>query len=146
MVSLSWTAIPIYTSPSHRLLRVLELLSSYARVDYIRNGSCLGHAVLRFDHVYQSIQYRCVTVMMREPALIESSVVAIAWRIIFSMRSSAQVGAGSLLPTLVVIVESGALYAGAVLGVLVAYLCNSNGEHPAVNLITPLVVSFVYSP
>lgn len=40
-----------------------------------------------------------------------------------------------------VIIESGAIYTASVLCLLVSYLVNSNGQYPALDLITPLVVS-----
>ncbi|KAI0317719.1 hypothetical protein OF83DRAFT_1083428 [Amylostereum chailletii] len=63
-----------------------------------------------------------------------SCTVAIAVRI-YSLRLK---GHRSLIPTIVVIVESGALYAGGVLGLLIAYLSGTNGQYPALDIITPL--------
>ncbi|KAI0314187.1 hypothetical protein OF83DRAFT_1137930, partial [Amylostereum chailletii] len=64
---------------------------------------------------------------------------AIACRIISSLRVTDTLDMGSLVPALVVMVESGALYAGAVLALLIAYLSGSNGQFAAIDLITPLV-------
>jgi hypothetical protein len=40
-----------------------------------------------------------------------------------------------------VIIESGAIYTASVTALLISYLTGSNGQYPALDLITPLVVS-----
>jgi hypothetical protein len=45
----------------------------------------------------------------------------------------------------VVIVESSALYAVAVLASLISFVSGTNGQYPAVDAIVPLVVSLVLS-
>jgi len=64
--------------------------------------------------------------------------VAILTRIYLTSRvvSSFQ----RMLPVIIAIVESGALYAANMLAVLVLYLCESNGQYPALDIVTPLVV------
>lgn len=58
------------------------------------------------------------------------------------MPSGTQIFSQSLVPVLVGIVESGALYASGVLVLLITYLANSNAQYPALDICTPLVVSF----
>ncbi|KAI0318591.1 hypothetical protein OF83DRAFT_934320 [Amylostereum chailletii] len=64
---------------------------------------------------------------------------AIVFRILFSVRGMITSGRGNVVPAMVVIVESGALYAGSVLALLVSYLAGSNGQFPALDVVTPLV-------
>ncbi|KAF9441585.1 hypothetical protein P691DRAFT_779751 [Macrolepiota fuliginosa MF-IS2] len=45
----------------------------------------------------------------------------------------------TLFPVVAVIIESGAIYTTSVLGLLIAYLNNSNGQYAALDLVTPLV-------
>ena len=47
---------------------------------------------------------------------------------------------GSLFPVMIVIIESGALYTSGIIAFLCTYLAGSNGQYPALDLITPLVV------
>ncbi|TFY71778.1 hypothetical protein EVG20_g1236 [Dentipellis fragilis] len=61
-----------------------------------------------------------------------SSTVAIALRIFIK-------GSRSLWPVLFVVVETGALYSTALLGLFIAYLTNLNGQFPALNVVQPLV-------
>jgi hypothetical protein len=45
-----------------------------------------------------------------------------------------------------VIIESGVLYTTSIAGFAITFLLRSNGQHPALSLITPLVVSIcIYS-
>ena len=45
-----------------------------------------------------------------------------------------------MLPIIMAIIESGALYSINMLAVLVLYLCKSNGQYTALDIVTPLVV------
>ncbi|KAA1477758.1 hypothetical protein DENSPDRAFT_844953 [Dentipellis sp. KUC8613] len=45
----------------------------------------------------------------------------------------------NLLPILVIVVETGAIYTSSLVAFLVAFLVNSNGQYIAIDLITPLV-------
>ncbi|KAF7761594.1 hypothetical protein Agabi119p4_9586 [Agaricus bisporus var. burnettii] len=65
--------------------------------------------------------------------------VAIVARIWETRRSVASISGRSLYPVMAVIIESGAIYTASVLCLLVSYLVNSNGQYPALDLITPLV-------
>lgn len=67
-------------------------------------------------------------------------VGAIAWRI---LRTGMRTGTGvrSLLPVAVVVIESGAIYTSAILGVLLSYLSGSDGHYIAYDVVSPLVVS-----
>ncbi|TFY71110.1 hypothetical protein EVG20_g1884 [Dentipellis fragilis] len=63
--------------------------------------------------------------------------VAIVWKI---WRAGNFRQSGSrLLPVLIVIIETGALYTSNLIAFLVVYLSNSNGQYIALDLITPLV-------
>lgn len=62
----------------------------------------------------------------------------ISWRIYRSRRSISD-GPAALLPVLIVIVESGALYAISVLALLLAFLTGSNGQYPAMDIAPPIV-------
>ena len=64
---------------------------------------------------------------------------AIAWRISITGRSCGSMKVFS--PIVFVIIESSALYTLGVVTVLATLLSGSNGHHPAVNAIVPLVVS-----
>jgi hypothetical protein len=66
----------------------------------------------------------------------------IAWRI-YHTRSLAPDGLATVLPLFIVIVESGALYATSVIALLVAFLTGSNGQFPAMDIATPIVVSLL---
>ncbi|KAA1472426.1 hypothetical protein DENSPDRAFT_821251 [Dentipellis sp. KUC8613] len=61
-----------------------------------------------------------------------SCTLAIALRIFVK-------GSRSLWPVLFVVVETGALYSTAVLGLFIAYETDSNGQYPALNVVQPLV-------
>ncbi|KAL4255312.1 hypothetical protein AB1N83_013908 [Pleurotus pulmonarius] len=62
---------------------------------------------------------------------------AISWRI-YTARSPLSTQT-SLTPVLLAVVESGALYASSVLALLISYLSGSNGQYPALDVVTPLV-------
>jgi hypothetical protein len=64
----------------------------------------------------------------------------ISWRIYRSCRSKSD-GPVPLLPVLIVVVESGILYATSVLALLLAFLTESNGQYPAMDIAPPIVVS-----
>jgi len=63
--------------------------------------------------------------------------VLIAWRIYATRRGLNTTK--TLLPVTIAIVESGALYASSVMSLLVAFLSGSNGQYPALDVVTPLV-------
>lgn len=65
----------------------------------------------------------------------------ISWRIYSTGRFRSGMGLrmGSLLPVMIVIIESGALYTSGIIAFLCTYLAGSNGQYPALDLITPLV-------
>jgi len=66
-----------------------------------------------------------------------SCTAAISWRIYSTGRLTN--ASRSLLPVMIIIVESGALYTSGVLGLLIAFLTGSNGQYPALDVVTPLV-------
>lgn len=70
-------------------------------------------------------------------ASLSGAIVAKIWRARRQVASASR----TLFPVIAVIVESGAIYTTSVLGLLVAYLSNSNGQYTALDLVTPLVVS-----
>ena len=51
-----------------------------------------------------------------------------------------QRGSRGLMPVIMALVESGGLHATAWLALLITYLSGSNGQYPALDVITPLVV------
>jgi hypothetical protein len=52
-------------------------------------------------------------------------------------------GFAMYLPILIVIVESGAIYATGVLSILLAYLSGSNGQYAVLDAVSPIMVSFL---
>ncbi|KAG2035259.1 hypothetical protein BDR03DRAFT_1012766 [Suillus americanus] len=62
----------------------------------------------------------------------------ISWRIYHSRRSISG-DPVPLLPILIVVIESGALYATSVLALLLAFLMGSNGQYPAMDIAPPIV-------
>jgi len=52
-------------------------------------------------------------------------------------------GLTALLPVFIVIVESGALYATSVLALVVTMWTGSNGQSPALDIVTSIVVSLL---
>ncbi|KXN82191.1 hypothetical protein AN958_02936 [Leucoagaricus sp. SymC.cos] len=58
---------------------------------------------------------------------------------IWLTRRQAASASRSLFPVIAVVIESGAIYTSSVLGLLIAYLSDSNGQFSALDLITPLV-------
>jgi hypothetical protein len=47
------------------------------------------------------------------------------------------------LPILIVIIESGAIYATGVLSILLAYLSGSNGQYAVLDAVSPIMVSLL---
>ncbi|KAG2138390.1 hypothetical protein DEU56DRAFT_887045 [Suillus clintonianus] len=62
----------------------------------------------------------------------------IAWRLYRTRRFMAN-GFVTYLPILIVIVESGALYATGVLSILLTYLSGSNGQYAVLDAVSPLM-------
>ncbi|KAG1733284.1 hypothetical protein EDB19DRAFT_1731199 [Suillus lakei] len=62
----------------------------------------------------------------------------IAWRIYYTRRFMSD-GFGVYLPILIVMVESGALYATGVLSILLTYLSGSNGQYTVLDAVSPLM-------
>jgi hypothetical protein len=62
----------------------------------------------------------------------------ISWRIYRIRRSKSDVPV-PLLPILIVVVETGILYATSVLALLLAFLTGSNGQYPAMDIAPPIV-------
>ncbi|KAG2138384.1 hypothetical protein DEU56DRAFT_755936 [Suillus clintonianus] len=64
----------------------------------------------------------------------------IAWRIYrFRRFMSNRLGYVAYLPILIVIVESGALYATGVLSILLTYLIGSNGQYAVLDAVSPIM-------
>lgn len=61
----------------------------------------------------------------------------ITWRIYSTGRLHP--GFGNLMPVIVVLVESGAIYTSNIIAFLCAFLSHSNGQYAALDLITPVV-------
>jgi hypothetical protein len=68
----------------------------------------------------------------------------LVWRI-YRTRSLGPDCLATVLPLFIVLVESGALYATSVIALLVAFLTGSNGQFPAMDIATPIVVSLLDS-
>lgn len=62
----------------------------------------------------------------------------IAWRIYRTRRFMSD-GFAMYLPILIVIVESGAIYATGVLSILLAYLSGSNGQYTVLDAVSPIM-------
>lgn len=58
---------------------------------------------------------------------------------IWCARRHATTASRRLSSVVAVIIESGAMYTTSILGLLIAYLSNSNGQYAALDLVTPLV-------
>ncbi|KAA1478713.1 hypothetical protein DENSPDRAFT_855096 [Dentipellis sp. KUC8613] len=65
--------------------------------------------------------------------------VAIAFKI--WITGSHKTSLGNLLPVMVAIVETGALYTASLIAFLITYLAESNGQYVAIDIVTPLVPS-----
>jgi len=48
------------------------------------------------------------------------------------------------MPVLMAVVESGGLYASALLALLITYLSGSNGQFPALDVVTPITVCYFF--
>ncbi|KAA1474423.1 hypothetical protein DENSPDRAFT_882788 [Dentipellis sp. KUC8613] len=66
-----------------------------------------------------------------------ANAFAIAWRILVIDQFSKSFR--TLLPVIIIVVETGALYSTALCGLLIAYLVGSNGQYPALDVVQPLV-------
>lgn len=66
-----------------------------------------------------------------------TSTIAIVYRIL--SRRLPENTQQSILPVVAVIVQSGALYASGVLGLLITYLAKTNGQYAALDVCCPLV-------
>ncbi|KAF8517661.1 hypothetical protein JB92DRAFT_2173841 [Gautieria morchelliformis] len=66
---------------------------------------------------------------------------AIGYRVWSSIRSAGpfQVGRSNLVPVLMTLVESGALYASAVMALIITYISGSNALYAALDVVTPIV-------
>ncbi|ETW81305.1 hypothetical protein HETIRDRAFT_317197, partial [Heterobasidion irregulare TC 32-1] len=73
-----------------------------------------------------------------------TSTIAIVYRIL--PRRLPETTQQSILPVAAVIVQSGALYASGVLGLLITYLAGTNGQYAVLDLCCPLVVSTILLP
>ncbi|KAG2347257.1 hypothetical protein BDR05DRAFT_987825 [Suillus weaverae] len=62
----------------------------------------------------------------------------IAWRIYHTRRFMSN-GLAPYLPILIVIVESGAIYATGVLSILLTYLSGSNGQYTVLDAVSPIM-------
>jgi hypothetical protein len=67
----------------------------------------------------------------------------IVYRIWSSNRSVASYHQSSLIPVILAVVESAALYSSALLALLISYALTSNGQYPGVDTMMPLIVSRV---
>jgi hypothetical protein len=67
----------------------------------------------------------------------------IVYRIWTSSQSVASYHPSSLIPVILAVVESAGLYSSTLLALLIAYLSNSNGQYPALDVVMPLIVSRV---
>ena len=61
-----------------------------------------------------------------------------AWQIVRKTRPMRRTGA--IMPVLVAIVDTAALYTAGYLGLLVSFLSGSDGQFAAVDVIMPLIV------
>ncbi|KAJ7456980.1 hypothetical protein FB451DRAFT_599591 [Mycena latifolia] len=66
-----------------------------------------------------------------------------SWRVFQTTKNTRRnletASSSSMMPIVFIIVESGALYTSSLFAFLVAFLSKSNGQFPALDLITPLV-------
>lgn len=57
-----------------------------------------------------------------------------------SFRDDFRLGMSGMVPVIVVLAESGALYTSGIIAFLCTYIAGSNGQYPALDIITPLIV------
>jgi len=100
------------------------------------------HRILYIDHAYQRYLHQYVYFIAYLEARDQNLAALIAWRI-YRTRHFMPDSLTALLPVLIVIVESGALYATNVLVFLVTFLIGSRGQNIALDIITPIVVSLL---
>ena len=100
------------------------------------------HRILYIDHAYQRYLHQYVYFIAYLEARDQNLAALIAWRI-YRTRRFMPDGLTALLPVLIVIVESGALYATTVLALLVTFLTGSNGQYTVLDIVTPIVVSLL---
>ncbi|KAG2143090.1 hypothetical protein DEU56DRAFT_733267 [Suillus clintonianus] len=82
---------------------------------------------------------KCITTFITLTMVIGvTCTTLIAWRI-YRTRRFMPGGLGVFLPVLIVIVESGALYATSALAFLLAFLLGSNGQYTILDVIPPIV-------
>ncbi|KAL4261801.1 hypothetical protein AB1N83_006450 [Pleurotus pulmonarius] len=89
------------------------------------------------SEIFQTASAWITTFFVLTMCINVTCTVAISWRI-YSARSPLSTQT-SLTLVLLVVVESGALYASSVLALMVAYVSGSNGQYPALDVVTPLV-------
>ncbi|KDQ53875.1 hypothetical protein JAAARDRAFT_38840 [Jaapia argillacea MUCL 33604] len=63
----------------------------------------------------------------------------IAGRLMMRQKTIGSHTKHSLWPVVSMVVESGAIYSAALIAFLIAYLVNSNGQYPALDIIQPLI-------
>ncbi|KAG0706626.1 hypothetical protein DFH29DRAFT_134810 [Suillus ampliporus] len=108
------------------------------------NGAIGCYVVWSFSRTYppsnvSTAASGCIATFYTLTMLISVTCTSlIAWRI-YHTRHSMPGGLAALLPVFVVVVESGALYAMSVLGLLLAFVIGSHGEYVMVDVITPTV-------
>ncbi len=71
-------------------------------------------------------------------------LVLIAFRLIQSYRSVAPYSQSKrLISTLIIIVESAAIYSSALTALVTLYLLGSNGQYVTLDMTAPIIVSFI---
>ncbi|TFY82862.1 hypothetical protein EWM64_g1144 [Hericium alpestre] len=103
-------------------------------------NACAGYLVCyELSHathgttVFQTAASWIATFFSLTMAINVSCTAVIALRIYMSGSLSGSIH--SLMPALIAIVESGALYSSGVMGLLIAYCRNSNGQYPALDVV-----------
>ncbi|KAG1730861.1 uncharacterized protein EDB91DRAFT_744429 [Suillus paluster] len=83
--------------------------------------------------------HECITTFITLTMVIDVTCTTLIARRIYSTRRFRPDGLIAFLPVLIVIVESGALYATSVLALLVTFLVGSNGHYTVLDIIPPIV-------
>ena len=127
---------------SRRLLHHMDIRGSPSWQQYLRIFAHLRHNFLRFYHGYQCRLHGYVLVicLAQLSPVNPPTLAAIAYRIYATRRGLGMGMPNTLMPVTIAIVESGALYAVAVLSLLIAYLAHTDGQYAALDAVSPLIV------
>ena len=138
----------LYLLFSLRLCRLLVSIQSFSWINNLRYFyEEVDHILFCTYTVHEYLLYWCVgffNVLTSTLFYVIFRSGLIAYRIWASIHSLAprKNGGRGLMPVLMAVVESGGLYASALLALLTTYLSGSNGQFAALDVVTPIVVCY----